>query len=57
MLIIMPKSNERNKDEWTKIDVKKETRNKLQAYKYTNKYNNLDEIISEWITKEEKSSK
>jgi hypothetical protein len=53
----MSRLKERNNDEWTKIDVKKETRDKLQAYKYIHKYNNLDEIISEWVEHAEKSSK
>lgn len=53
----MPKEKNRDNEEWTKIDVRKDTRDKLQAYKYKNKYHNLDEIISEWIEQEEKSSK
>jgi hypothetical protein len=51
----MSREKKRNDEEWTKIDVKKETRDKLQAHKYLHKYSNLDEIISEWL--KEKSSK
>jgi hypothetical protein len=53
----MSKEKERNDEEWTKIDVKKETRDKLQAYKYTHHYHNLDEIIRELMTREEKNSR
>ncbi len=44
----------RNKEEWTKIDVKKTTRNRLQAYKYENHHANIDEILTEWLNKFEK---
>lgn len=47
--------NTKRSDEWTKIDIKKKTRDKLQAYKYLNHYHNLDEIISEWLAKEDKN--
>ena len=45
----MPRKKARNNEEWTKIDIKKETRDRLQAYKYLNKHANLDEIIKEWL--------
>ena len=45
----MAEKNARNGLDWTKIDVRRETRNRLQAHKYLHKYPNVDAIIAEWL--------
>jgi hypothetical protein len=45
----MAKAGMRDSGEWTKIDVKKEIRDKLQSYRYLHKYRNVNDMISEWL--------
>jgi hypothetical protein len=45
----MAKAGTRDSGEWTKIDVKKEIRDKLQAHRYLHKYHNVNDMISEWL--------
>jgi hypothetical protein len=47
----------RNSDDWTKIDVKKETRDRLQIYRRVIKSNNVDEVIRKLLNAAEKLSK
>jgi len=51
----MAKKSARDNSEWTKIDVKKETRDRLQAHRYLHKYQNVDAIISKWLNLADKT--
>ena len=53
----MSKEKLRNSDDWTKVDVKKDTRDRLQIYRRIKKANNVDEIISQLLDNAENSSK
>lgn len=49
-------NKKRDCNEWTKIDVTKEIRDRLHACKYRNrkKYKNVNDIIKEWLEKAER---
>jgi len=51
----MAERNARDNGHWTKIDVKKETRDRLQAHKYMYKYPNVDTLIVEWLDSTDKT--